>query len=486
MSIRAAALACGLTLLTVACNPAPAARPIAPSSPPVSPTDGGSVRHFDLTAEVATLTVKPGLSIHAWTYNGSVPGPTLRVRAGDVVEVSLHNQLPEGTTLHWHGLAVPNGEDGVAGVTQDPVPPGDSVTYRFLASNPGTFWYHSHQDSASQVDRGLYGALVVDPRDPSRDATDTALVYDEWPLALEEASPPPPNDYSWVADVTFSVNGKTGAAIEPVRVRPGQLARLRLVNAGYFSHFIYLDEAPWRVVALDGHEVTDGPATDEAVAVGPGERVDVEFTAPDHPMWLRLLDGMPPAADIIVPVVPEGAVVPVAGPAFARRGIVDLATYPARASDSPWPVGGVAKRIFTLNLSQAAAGHPTPSLDQTLYEINGKQFPNTGTLDVAPGDLVQITFVNHTRMDHPMHLHGHFFQLLAIDGRPPAGVIVKDTVVVGAGQTVSIGFRADNPGWWMLHCHELYHARGGMMVLLRYLGSPRLAQLGGVFHDQPD
>lgn len=483
---RAGALACGLVLLTSACVTETGPRPISPTPPLVSPLPGGSLRHFDLVARPARITLRPGLTVNAWTYSGMVPGPLLRVTVGDVVEVTLHNRLPEGTTIHWHGLTVPNGEDGVAGVTQDPVPPGGEATYRFLAATAGSYWYHSHQDSAAQVDRGLYGALVVDPRGPPAYAKDAVLLFDEWPLALEERSPPPPGDYSWVAAATFSVNGRTGGAISQLIVTPGRRTRLRLFNAGNFSHFVYLDGVPWTIVAFDGHEVTGGPATSDAVAVGPGERVDVEFEAPDHPVSVRLLDGLPPADDIAVPVVPAGAAGPAPAPRTRPLHLVDLARYPARAAEADWPAGVAPSRSFTLELSTVAVNHPTPSLDQTLYQINGRQFPDTDTLTVATGELVQLTFVNRSRMEHPMHLHGHAFQVLSIDGEPPAGLIVKDTIVVGPGQTVSVGFRARNPGWWMLHCHELYHARGGMMTLLAYQGTRRLAQLGGALHAQPD
>ena len=489
---RRLALVTGSALLiTIAAGQAcsSASGPIGPTDGPRSPAPGGVVRRFDLTAEIAAIELKPGLRISAWTYNGSVPGPVLRAEVGDLVVVVLHNRLPQGTTIHWHGLAVPNGEDGVAGVTQDPVPPGQTETYAFIASESGTYWYHSHNEAASQVDRGLYGALVITPRggEPAG-LTDVTLVYDDWPLALEVSPPPPADDFTWISYVTDTVNGKTGAAIRPISVSPGAKLRLRLVNAGATMHFVHVDGASVRIVAFDGHEVEGGPPTDDALPLGPAQRLDVVLTAPARPTWLRLEDALPPAAEASVPLVPPGQSEPEQAPPPVRRpnALLDVFRYPARALASPWPSGGSADVAFTLHLSVAATVGKPPSLDGQLYEINGKTFPATGTLDVRTGQLVAITFVNDSRVDHPMHLHGHAFQVLAVDGRPPDGVLVMDTVVVGPRQTVTVGFRADNPGWWMIHCHELYHSRGGMMILLHYIGAPRLADIGGRYAGHPD
>ena len=221
------------------------------------PAAGGIVRDFQLTAEQATLELEPGLQVQAWTFNGTSPGPELRATVGDVLRVRLHNRLPVGTTIHWHGLDVPNGEDGVAGITQDAVPPGGSAVYSFRLDHAGTYWYHSHQDSAVQVDRGLYGALVVLPRVPLRAELDRTLVYDEWPLGLEQSHPPAQADLAMRSYVTTTVNGRTGAAVEPIATIPGETVRLRLVNAGYQEHYVE-SPVPVTIAALDGHELALG------------------------------------------------------------------------------------------------------------------------------------------------------------------------------------------------------------------------------------
>jgi FtsP/CotA-like multicopper oxidase with cupredoxin domain len=470
----------------------PALPPIGPSGGASAPAPGGAIRHFDLTAAPLALQLGPGVKAQAWAYNGQVPGPALRVVEGDLVVVTLHNRLPEGTSIHWHGLAVPTGQDGVAGVTQDATPPGATATYSFVATTAGTYWYHAHQDSAAQVGRGLYGPLIVDP--PGADAAqvaDRTLMYAEFPLGLLGSQVPKAGDPLLITYTTYSVNGRTGTAIEPVSWRLGQTVRLRLVDAGNLVHFLRLDGIPYRVVAFDGHAVTGGPVITDVLAIGPGERIDIEFEGPASSSWLRMLDSTPPAEQVGVPLQPVGSrPPPAAAPAPVRDSILDPFTYPAVAvAPGAVPTSLAPTRSYTVTLTTTAMprmpGMPR-SPDGLAYQLNGARFPETATLEVRTGDVVWLTFVNQSRTDHPIHFHGHVFTLVARSGSPAIGVIVKDTVVVRPGASVTVAFRADNPGWWMLHCHELYHAASGMMMLVRYADTPRLANLDGPYHSRPD
>lgn len=489
-SILATCLA-ALALAASACAQAALPAPIPATGQELVPAPGGSVRSFDLTAAPAKLELRPGVVVSAWAYNGVVPGPVLRVVDGDLVRVQLRNHLPVGTTIHWHGLSVPNGQDGVAGLTQDPLPPGASATYSFIARGAGTFWYHSHQRGSYQLDRGLYGVLIVEPRGESVGA-DHVVVYDEWSLGLERPSPPPPADPDMSAYVTVSVNGRSGDAIAPIRFPTGQIVRLRLLNAGYLVHFVRIEKSVVTVVAFDGHEVHGGRPTTDVLPLGPGERIDVELGAMDHATWVALQDPFPPSDDALIAVAPDGAPVPAFAPS-AIRPVLDIYAYGAKAGSSPWPAGGVPTRSFTLTLSEMSraggtlpGGMPGMEMGDVSYQINGAEFPNTPILDVEIGDLVAITFINAGREDHPMHLHGHSFQVLERGGPAVQGLLVKDTIVVRPGRSVTVGFRADNPGWWMIHCHQLHHAAGGMMLLLRYQGSVRLAEMGGPYQSAPD
>ena len=485
--MRQLAIAATVAAALAGCSSAGSAPWIGPTDGALQPDPGGRVVSYQLTAQPAEIELKPGLRIAAWTFNGTVPGPTITAHTGDLVRVALHNRLTAGTTIHWHGLTVPNGEDGVAGVTQDPVPPGRDATYSFVPEVAGTYWYHSHQDAAYQVDRGLYGAIVILPRGgPAPATTDSTVIYDEWPLGLERSPQSSHGDFAMVTEATYSVNGKSGASIVPIRFQSGQQVRLRLINVGVFSHFVVIDgPAAVRIAALDGHELEGGPPVTGAIPIGPGERVDVVFNGPDRAVWLHLADALPPAADAILPLLPAGMARPPIPALSTPNQSVDLLEYPARAVDALWPVGGHPDRTYVVSLTTK----PDPksmSPDGLEYRIDGAAFPNNGTLEVTYRDLVEIDYVNNSGLDHSMHLHGHSFQVLSVDGKQTAGVLVKDTVVVGPHQRIAIGFKAGNPGWWMIHCHELYHARGGMMILLRYTGSSRLAQLGGPYAAMPD
>ena len=470
----------GLLLLLGAagCSPSTAPAWKGPTGGPSAPGPGGSVSAFELTAAATTIELAPGMRVHAWAFDGTVPGPTLRVRQGDLVRVTLRNRLPVGTTLHWHGVAVPNGEDGVPGVTQDAVPPGGTAVYSFVARTAGTYWYHSHQDSAAQVDRGLYGTLVIDPREaPRTPAEDETLVLDEWPFGLERSSPPPAQSLDMDTYVTYTVNGRTGTSIAPVRFQPGQEVRLRMVNAGYLTHLVQFPGLPVTISEVGGRPVSRVPATEDAIPLAASDRLTVVFTAPAQPAWLVLADGFPPAEDVKVPLLPEGFAVPAPPAAVPATPSMDLYGLAAETLDSSWPAGAVPDRRFTLQLSEDFQPGPGPR-DQagTRYLVNGQAYPKVPALTVRQGDLVELTLVDAGRYEHPIHLHGHSMRLLARDGRPLPGALVVDTVLVRPGSSITVGFVADNPGWWMLHCHQLHHSAGGMMLLIDYEGTQRLAQ----------
>ena len=272
---------------------------------PVEPT--GETLRFELTVQESSWELLPGVETDAITFNGTVPGPTIRVTEGDTVEVEVRNELDESTSIHWHGLHVPNDQDGVAGVTQDPIGPGETYTYRFIAPHAGTFMYHAHgENSLGQIDRGLSAPFIIDPQGPD-------------PIAA-----------------------------------------------------------------------------------------DVEYT-------LTL---------------------------------------------GNWMVG------------DDMAGMDGMSMEYNYFTINGKSFPATESIDVEQGDLVRLRFLNPSQTIHPMHLHGTDMAIFAKDGEMLPSPQRVNTVTVNPGETYDVVFRADNPGTWVLHCHDLHHATnagdepGGLMVLV--------------------
>ena len=449
-----------------------------------------------------------GPVVDTWAYGDSAPGPLLRARAGDLLRVRVDNDLPASTSVHWHGIALRNDMDGVPGVTQTPIGAGDGFTYEFTAPDPGTYFYHPH--SGVQLDRGLYGVLLVDdPDEPGDYDVEWTVVLDDWvdgtgrspddvlrALAGSRAGGSMPghdmNDMNGMSgpggtdrgssggsgmggtnhggagmgeamtspllggagDVDYPhylLNGRIAAAPRSLTARPGQRARIRIVNAGSDTAFR---------VALGGHRLnvthSDGfpvvPEVTDALLVGMGERFDVEVT---------LGDGAFPLA-----AVPEGK---------TGQALAVVRTGAGRA-----PVTGVRPvelgRVTRVGNDLAAADGvrlPQRRVDRShdvvlggsmmpyRWTINGKTFPDSDPLAVEKGERVRLRFANASMMFHPMHVHGHTF---ALAGGGPR----KDTVIVRPMERVVVELDASNPGQWMTHCHNIYHAETGMMVNLSY------------------
>lgn len=264
-------------------QPAPANR----GGQPIEHRMEGDVKVFDLTAQAAEWEILPGVRATAYTYNGTVPGPMIRVTEGDQVRIRLKNELPVPTTIHWHGIEVPNAMDGVPGVTQDPVQPGETFTYEFTAKPAGTFMYHSHYESDIQVMAGLYAPFIIDPIQPEADppAVDVTLMLSEWLLRGGQTFAAMP--MSGMEPNYFTINGKAFPATEKIVVKKGERVRLRLMAIGQFIHPMHLHGVPFKIVATDGHSVPpELQLTKDTVNVAPGERYDIEFIATEPGQWM--------------------------------------------------------------------------------------------------------------------------------------------------------------------------------------------------------
>ena len=384
-----------------------------------------------LTARQERFTLPSGQEIDGYTLNGSSPGPTIRAVQGQLIEVRLVNEsVPRGVTLHWHGVDVPNSQDGVAGVTQDAVAPGQTFTYRFVAEDAGTYWYHAHQDSEVQVSGGLFGALVVDPvgAAPAPEALAVLHVYGGVP----------------------TINGVPGDV--PVPADDGTRVRVRVVNTDNGATPVRVSGGLFRLLAVDGHDLhAPPPVSDRSVRLTAGGRVDLEVTAP-----ARVEFGGGGAV-----VVGTGA--PRAdGPAAE----LDLLSY-----GSPAPLGfdpAEADRVFEYSVGRRPGfvdGRPG-----MWWSINGHLFPDVPMFHVEEGDVVRMRLANHSGEAHPMHLHGHHAVVLARDGRPATGSPWwVDSLDVANGESYDIAFVADNPAIWMDHCHNLPHASEGLVAHLMYV-----------------
>lgn len=253
---------------------------------PLAYREENGVKIFELTTKVVQWPLMDGVSVTAYTYNGTVPGPMIRVIEGDQVRIIVKNELDEPTTIHWHGVAVPNAMDGVPGVTQDPIQPGEMFTYEFTAKPAGTFMYHSHFDGDVQVGAGLYAPLIIDPKEPaSVPDVDVTLMLSEW--LVKDGHTYAAMPMSGMEPNYFTINGKAFPATETINVKKGQRVRLRFIAIGQFIHPMHLHGVPFQIVATDGHPVPEAAQlTKDTVSVAPGERYDIEFVATETGQWM--------------------------------------------------------------------------------------------------------------------------------------------------------------------------------------------------------
>lgn len=255
---------------------------------PLNYTLDGGVKVFELTARPVRWPILKDVYVTAWTYNGTVPGPMIRATEGDRVRVTLKNELPDATSIHWHGVIVPNNMDGVPPFTQNAIQPGESFTYEFTAEVPGTYMYHSHVDTDTQIPIGLYAPLVVEPKElpASPPAVDEMLMLGEWTIGLDGKTYPA-MPMAGAEPNYFTINGKSFPETQSLTVRVGQKVRLRLANIGQFTHPMHLHGASFKIVATDGNAVPDAAQwTKDTVAVSPGERYDIEFTFDQPGTWV--------------------------------------------------------------------------------------------------------------------------------------------------------------------------------------------------------
>jgi plastocyanin len=255
------------------------------------------LREFTLTAEEIDWEILPGTTVRAWAYNGQVPGPEIRVREGDRVRITLRNKLPVGTTIHWHGMDVPPEMDGPVGLNQAAVEPGETFVYEYIATPAGSRMYHSHADPTVQIALGLYGPLIVDPREPAR-AYDREFTYllNEWDLELTPdvatgKAPRGPGDQllrgGELGTDLFLMNGHAHESISPIRVAEGERVLIRLMNLGNLPHAIHTHGHSFKVVATDGNPVPEGMAlVKDTILIGPGERYDLELNGDNPGVWM--------------------------------------------------------------------------------------------------------------------------------------------------------------------------------------------------------
>lgn len=415
-----------------------------------------------------------------WAYAtegaGIIPGPEIRVTSGGRVRYRLVNDLPQPTAVHWHGIRIENAMDGAAPLTQAPVPPGETFDYDFLAPDPGTYWYHSHNRGFEQVARGLAGPLIVEDREPWLGEPEAAtreltLVLDDWLLDADAGLV----EDRW-GDLhaaahdgrmgnTVTVNGR---AYPDLAMRPGGRVRLRLINTATARIMpLALPGLSPRLIALDGHPVP--PRQIETILLGPAQRADVVIDMPPDPdvQTALLLDpGNGEWVDVAAFVaigepreLVESAVRPL--PAWGTLPAPDLA-------DPQHEVllmeGGAMRRMLETRYQGEVMDFRKLASNGMAWAFNGVAHGMDAPMfRAARGRTVHLEMTNRSVFPHAIHLHGHHFEILARSGALNTPGDVRDTVLIGADETLEIAFVADNPGRWMLHCHMLSHQEAGMM-----------------------
>ena len=447
------------------------------------------VREFHFTAAKTSVNLGEGSDFVAWTYNGQVPGPEIRVKEGEIIRVVLKNNLPDGTTIHWHGIPLQNAMDGVPAITQSAVSPGDTFIYEFEARPAGTFLYHSH--AGYQLDQGLYGSLIIEPlkQEASYDREYT-LVLEDWVMRDNggtadtrrrppqnmmhgrmgrRRSPGPSEGPLWEPIYDgYAVNGRVNAAIDPIIVRKNDKVKLRLINASSATiYFLRLAGHTLTITQTDGNPIR--PVDTKVIRIGMGERYDVTFVADNPGSWiLGAYDSGFGEGQMQIPVVYEGVNRKEADRPVFHRGLRMADYFDFERLEPSGLSEGSPDRYYNQLLSGG--------MRSSYWTINGQIYPAADSMVVTRGDRVRLRYSNHSMMPHPMHLHGHFFNVVN-SNLPPERWISKDTIILDHMQRIDVEIHADNPGRWFHHCHNLYHMEAGMANLLVYRGNETAGQV---------
>jgi FtsP/CotA-like multicopper oxidase with cupredoxin domain len=449
----------------------------APETPPFTPRPGPSPWAADLRvaaaadrdpaprlvevsleARMADWEYAPGRRVRAMTYNGQVPGPLIEARAGDTLVVHFTNRLDEPTTIHWHGLRVPANMDG-APHSQEPVAPGATFEYRFTVPDAGTFWYHPHVHESVQMERGLYGPIIVrGAQEPAADV-EGVLVLDDLLLGADGQIAPTGDlleQHNGREGGVSLVNGRAGAEL---LLRAGQRQRWRIVNAGSARFYrLALPGHRFTVVGTDGGPVTT-PHTEDELMLVPGDRLDVLVDGTGSPGTTTALRNLPYARG-------HGAGLTEAVDLLRVRYVLDapvarLAAPTAGARIEPLATNGVAPRTVTFH------EFIDRDRERVVFTINGRAYPDVPDVMTRVGATEVWDLVNESEMEHPFHLHGFFFQVLSRNGVAASEPAWEDTLQLRGMERVRIAFRVDDrPGHWMYHCHILEHVDNGMMAAL--------------------
>ncbi len=413
-----------------------------------------------------------------WAYNELVPGPPLRVQQGDRLKITVENRMAEETTVHFHGIRLPNAMDGVPHLTQKPIAPGETFTYAFDLPDAGTYWYHPHVNSAEQVGRGLSGALIIEDKQPIHVDRDVVWLLSDWRL-LPDAQIS--DDFRNMHDMAY--NGRVGNTVtmngrirETFAVRSGERIRLRLINGANARIFglAFASHQP-KVIALDGHPVEPHDPANRRVILGPAMRIDVILDMTGKPgERFQVTDSFYRSLEYrLLDLVYDSET-------LRDTPLDSPMTLPPNTMPEP-DMGSAERHEITFNggmmgqMMMRDRGMGGMNVMEMMHSgkiwfINGVAM--TGhvmdpMLTLKRGRTYILAMNNETAWWHPMHLHGHAFRVISRNGVPTRLREWQDTVLMSPREKVEVAFVADNSGDWMFHCHILEHQESGMMGVIR-------------------
>ncbi len=414
-----------------------------------------------------------------WGYDGAVPGPILRVKQGNELTIRFKNSLPQSSTIHWHGLRIDNKMDGVAGLTQKAVAPGESFDYRFRPPDAGTYWYHPHNRTWEQMARGLYGLLIVDEPNPPKVDHDIALAFDDWQLKpdgdLEAESFGRIGEWAHGGRIgnVMTVNGSSDTRF---KVKSGDRVRVRICNTANSRILnLRIGGCVARTIALDGQPVAPRATTDEDLLVAPSQRIDLILDMEGSPGTRAIISEV---SDMRLPLVHFDTHASVKRRDNSLADLAALADKPLGTPDKNNPLqvklemtggamGGLRSAMHKgkkMSLRELIDG------PKMIWAFNGTAgMPEKPLFSAKKGQTVELDMINNTAFAHAMHMHGHHMSEIrrvrqTRQGQRfmPSRPDWRDTVLVDRAEAVKIRFLADNPGKWMIHCHMLEHQAGGM------------------------
>lgn len=420
-----------------------------------------STQFYQLTASAFGWSISETKTVRAWGFNESLPGPVIRANKGDKVIVRVKNELEQPTIIHWHGIRLESGMDGT-NHTQKPIQPGEQFEYVFNVPDAGTFWYHSHFNETEQMERGMYGALIVsDPDDPKLDG-EKVFMIDDMKLEKDSSFKKGNAITRWIErhdgreGNTLLINGKVNPTI---KVNGGQSERWRFINASSARYFqLYLGGRKFTVIASDGGLIERPYQTDRILLV-PGERVDII--------------GGPFSEDETI----ELESLPYNRMTFVKSKRQNFATIQVgKTQASSFTLPEVLRVIEPLAFPGAPVNRKVnfsvaPALKHIIdFKVNGEVHNNDAPVEVGKLQIWEVA--NTSLMDHPFHLHGFFFQVLEVNGKPAQHLMWKDTINLTPRSKIKIAWMPDNrPGKWMYHCHILEHHEAGMMAHFEVVNS---------------